>query len=52
MPVTTDSIESAIKSREGNEYRIPAVPMEIPSEIPMVLNMRPLSPACVTPRFT
>ena len=34
-----DSIESAIMSLDGREYFIPLVPMEIPSLIPIVLNI-------------
>ena len=39
MPLTTDSIESAIISLEGSEYFIPFVPIEIPSLIPIVLKI-------------
>ena len=35
---TIYSTESAIMSREGNEYNIPSCPMAIPSSIAMVLN--------------
>ena len=31
---------------------MPSVPMEMPSDTPMVLNRRPTSPASATPRFT
>ena len=37
MQPETVSIESAITSRDTNEYFIPSVPMEIPSEIVIVL---------------
>ena len=40
---TTVSIESAITSRETNEYLIPRVPIDIPSEIVIVLNKTDLS---------
>ena len=36
-------------SRETSEYFIPSVPMEIPSEIVMVLKMIALPPALSTP---
>ena len=40
---TTVSMESAMTSLETKEYRIPKVPIEIPSEIVMVLNNTALS---------
>ena len=45
---TTVSIESAIKSREGREYLIPEVPIEIPSLTPMVLKINATSSAFET----
>src|SRR3990167_7254050 len=48
----TVSIESAMISRDGNEYDMPSVPMEMPSDTPMVLKRMPTSPAAVTPSFT
>ena len=47
-PITV-SIESAITSRDTSEYFMPCVPMEIPSEMVMVLKIRPLLPALATP---
>ena len=46
----TVSIESAMTSRETSEYFIPSVPMEMPSEIVMVLKMIDLPPASSAPR--
>ena len=46
---TTVSMESAITSRETSEYFIPSVPIEIPSEMVMVLKMMPFPPAASTP---
>ncbi len=46
---TTVSIESAITSRDTSEYFIPCVPIEMPSEIVMVLKMSGLLPALATP---
>jgi hypothetical protein len=46
---TTVSIESAITSRETREYFIPSVPIEIPSEMVMVLKMTALPPAASAP---
>ena len=48
----TVSIESAMTSREGREKLIPSVPIEIPSETPIVLNRIPTNPACETPART
>ncbi len=45
----TVSIESAITSRDTSEYFIPCVPMEMPSEMVMVLKMSGLLPALATP---
>ena len=39
---TTVSMESAMTSRETSEYFIPSVPMEMPSEMVMVLKITPL----------
>jgi hypothetical protein len=46
------SIESAIKSRDCKEKRIPVVPMEIPSLTPMVLKRQPTKSASWTPCLT
>ena len=46
---TTVSIESAITSLETIEYFIPSVPIEIPSEIVIVLNTIALPPALFVP---
>ena len=43
-PITV-SIESAIRSRDCSEYDMPSVPIDIPSETPMVLNRSPTAPA-------
>src|SRR5471032_2679061 len=48
QPITV-SIESAMTSRETSEYFMPCVPMEMPSEMVMVLKMSGLLPALVTP---
>ena len=45
----TASIESAIISLDTNEYLIPGVPIEIPSDTVMVLNMIPFAPDSSTP---
>ena len=46
---TTVSIDSAMTSRDTSEYFIPSVPMEMPSEIVMVLKMTALPPAALAP---
>ncbi len=46
---TTVSIESAITSRETSEYFMPSVPIEMPSEMVMVLKITALPPAFVDP---
>ena len=46
---TTVSIESAITSRETSEYFIPSLPIEMPSEMVMVLKMIALPPASLAP---
>ena len=46
---TTVSIESAMTSRETSEYRMPGVPMQMPSETVMVPKMIALPPAGVRP---
>src|SRR5277367_5655439 len=48
QPITV-SIESAITSRDTREYFMPCVPMEMPSEIVMVLKMSALLPALAAP---
>src|SRR5699024_10179644 len=49
--LTTDSIESAMISRLGNEKRIPSVPMEIPSETVIVLKINGEPPDSLIPRL-
>ena len=44
QPVTV-SMESAMTSRETSEYFMPSVPMEMPSEMVMVLKMTAFPPA-------
>ena len=51
-PRTTSSIESAIVSRETSDARIPAVPIETPSETAIVLNSTGVPPASMIPRRT
>ena len=46
---TTVSMESAMTSRETSEYFMPSVPMEMPSEMVMVLKMIALPPAVFAP---
>ncbi len=46
------STQSAINSREGSEYFIPACPMAIPSSTPMVLNSNGTPPAARIASFT
>ena len=46
---TTVSIESAMTSRDTSEYFMPSVPIEMPSEMVMVLKMMALPPAALTP---
>ena len=46
---TTVSMESAMTSRETSEYFMPSVPIEMPSEMVMVLKMTALPPAAFTP---
>ena len=48
QPVTA-SIESAITSRDTSEYFIPSVPIEIPSEMVMVLKITGLPLAIAAP---
>ena len=50
-PITV-SIESAIRSRDGSEKLMPSVPIEMPSETPIVLKRMPTSSAATTPSFT
>ena len=47
----THSTESAMISRETSEARIPSVPIEIPSETVIVLNIIGKPPAACTPSF-
>jgi hypothetical protein len=47
-PITV-SIESAMRSRDWREYDIPGVPIEIPSDTPIVLKRMPTMPAAWTP---
>lgn len=51
-PAITVSMESAIKSRDCRDMDIPGVPMEIPSETPIVLNRKPTMSSAYTPSFT
>src|SRR5581483_11508316 len=46
---TTVSMLSAITSRETSEYFIPSVPIEMPSEMVMVLKTTAFPPASFTP---
>ncbi len=46
---TTVSIESAITSRDTSEYRMPGVPIEMPSDTVMVPNVVLLPPAALAP---
>ena len=46
---TTVSIESAITSRDTSEYFMPSVPIEMPSDMVMVLNITALPFALSTP---
>ena len=46
---TTVSMESAMTSRETSEYFIPSVPIEMPSEMVMVLKIMALPPAALAP---
>ena len=45
----TVSMESAMTSRETSEYFMPSLPMEMPSEMVMVLKIRLLAPAASAP---
>jgi hypothetical protein len=45
----TVSIESAIISRDTNEYFIPSVPIEMPSETVIVLKIKDLASAASAP---
>ena len=49
---TTVSTASAISSRDGSEYFIPAWPIAIPSSTPIVLNTKGTPPASRTHCFT
>src|SRR3954469_7525027 len=51
-PRTTSSIESAIRSRETSDARIPSVPIDTPSETAIVLNSSGVPPARRMPSFT
>src|SRR6185295_7017832 len=46
---TTVSTESAMTSRDTREYFMPSLPMEMPSEIVMVLKTMALPPASLAP---
>src|SRR5882724_4187731 len=46
---TTVSMESAMTSRETREYFMPSVPMEMPSEMVMVLKTMALPPPAFAP---
>src|SRR5581483_11022065 len=51
-PSATSSIESAIRSREMSEARMPLVPIETPSETEIVLNSIGVPPASRMPSLT
>src|SRR3954451_11386532 len=51
-PRTTSSIESAIRSRETSDARMPSVPIDTPSETAIVLNSSGVAPARRIPSFT
>src|SRR2546421_1842840 len=51
-PCMTVSIESAMISLDCKLYRIPVVPIEMPSETPMVLNCMGTRPAWETDSLT
>jgi len=46
---TTASMESAMTSRDTSEYFIPSVPIEMPSDMVMVLNTTALPPPALAP---
>src|SRR6202012_3536030 len=46
---TTVSMESAMTSRETSEYFMPSLPIDMPSEIVMVLKMIALPPTAFEP---
>src|ERR1039458_6242819 len=46
---TTVSMESAMTSRETSEYFMPSLPIEVPSEMGMVLKTMALPPAALAP---
>jgi hypothetical protein len=48
----TDSMESAINSRVGNEYFMPGLPQIMPSHTPIAGKIRGLPPAVQTPAAT
>ena len=48
----TVSIESAIRSLDWSEKLMPSVPIDMPSETPMVLKRMPTSPASTTLSLT
>ena len=48
----TVSIESAIRSRDCSEKLMPCVPIEMPSDTPIVLKRIPMRSAATTPCFT
>ena len=48
----TVSTESAIRSRLCSEYDMPSVPIEMPSDTPIVSNRIPIRPLSTTPLFT
>ena len=49
MPTHTVSMESAMTSLEINDNFIPSVPIDIPSDIVIVLKIIPLPPVELTP---
>ena len=51
-PPMTVSTESAMRSRDCSEKHMPRVPMDMPSETPMVLKRMGTRPALATPSLT
>src|SRR5262245_16511903 len=51
-PRATSSIESAIRSRDTSDARMPSVPIETPSDTAIVLNSSGVPPARRMPSFT
>ena len=51
-PISMLSTESAISSREGREYFMPACPMAMPSQMPMEGMTTGVPPAAYIPALT